>query len=340
MLYYLPQFRTTTLSVPGGINSSQTTGIILASIPSDLDIAKPGVICITYTNPLNTTNAEFITYTSIDGSNTLVGATRGAEGYSAKAHSNGATIAWVVSKSHVNNLNDKLTSRDAVLCEDPNGNEIVKSAYVASAVNELTLSNAATGNKPSAVATGGDTNIGLDVSSKGTGALTLWTGNKGREGLIIANTASAVNEVTVTQAATGSAPQIGATGDDTNIDLALVGKGTGGVTTKGKKRVTTITSSATPTVNTDNCDVVTITALAAAITSMTTNLSGTPANFQPLIYRIKDDGTSRAITWGASFANRGATMPTATTANKVHHVGFLWNSVTNTWDCVAALVES
>ena len=72
MLYYLPQFRTTTLSVPGGINSSQTTGIILASIPSDLDIAKPGVICITYTNPLNTTNAEFITYTSIDGSNTLV----------------------------------------------------------------------------------------------------------------------------------------------------------------------------------------------------------------------------------------------------------------------------
>lgn len=62
-------------------------------------------------------------------------------------------------------------------------------------------------------------------------------------------------------------------------------------------RVTTITSSATPTINTDNCDAVTITALAAAITSMTTNLSGTPSNFDKLIIRIKDNGTARAITW-------------------------------------------
>jgi len=56
-------------------------------------------------------------------------------------------------------------------------------------------------------------------------------------------------------------------------------------------RITTITSSATPTINTDNCDAVTITALATAITSMTTNLSGTPTNFQKLIFRIKDDGS-------------------------------------------------
>jgi len=34
---------------------------------------------------------------------------------------------------------------------------------------------------------------------------------------------------------------------------------------------------------------------------MTTNLSGTPTNFQSLIIRIKDNGTARAITWGASF---------------------------------------
>lgn len=40
----------------------------------------------------------------------------------------------------------------------------------------------------------------------------------------------------------------------------------------------------------------TITALAAAITSFTTNLSGTPTTGQKLIIRIKDDGTARAIT--------------------------------------------
>jgi hypothetical protein len=104
-------------------------------------------------------------------------------------------------------------------------------------------------------------------------------------------------------------------------------------------RVTTITSSATPTINTDNCDAVTITALAADITSMTTNLSGTPSNFQKLIIRILDDGTARAITWGASFAAKGATLPTTTVISKLLTVGFLYNSVTSKWDCVAASQE-
>lgn len=40
-------------------------------------------------------------------------------------------------------------------------------------------------------------------------------------------TASAVNQVDITNAATGSPPAIEATGDDTNIDLLLGGKGTG-----------------------------------------------------------------------------------------------------------------
>ena len=42
-------------------------------------------------------------------------------------------------------------------------------------------------------------------------------------------TASAVNEVTLANAATGNAPQIQASGDDSNIDLRLVPKGTGNV---------------------------------------------------------------------------------------------------------------
>lgn len=106
------------------------------------------------------------------------------------------------------------------------------------------------------------------------------------------------------------------------------------------KRVTTITSNATPTVNTDNCDVVTITALATAITSMTTNLSGTPTNFQTLIYRILDDGTGRAITWGASFQAMGVALPTTTTASKVLTVGFIYDTVDSKWGCVASVEEA
>lgn len=105
-------------------------------------------------------------------------------------------------------------------------------------------------------------------------------------------------------------------------------------------RTDTVASSATPTINTDTTDFFTITALAAAITSFTTNLSGTPTSGQKLLIRIKDDGTGRAITWGASFASRGATLPTTTTASKVTYVGLIWNSTASIWDCVAASTEA
>jgi hypothetical protein len=55
---------------------------------------------------------------------------------------------------------------------DTNGNELLKVSATASAVNEVTLTNAATGNKPSLSATGGDTNIGFELVSKGTGEIT------------------------------------------------------------------------------------------------------------------------------------------------------------------------
>lgn len=100
-------------------------------------------------------------------------------------------------------------------------------------------------------------------------------------------------------------------------------------------RVTTIASSATPTFNTDICDVVSITALAAAITSMTTNLSGTPVDFQQLRIRIKDNGTARAITWGASYVSMTATLPTTTVLSKLTEVMLEWNSVTSLWMCMA-----
>lgn len=49
------------------------------------------------------------------------------------------------------------------------------------------------------------------------------------ESLEAVATASAVNHVQVVNAATGNAPALKAAGDDTNVDLSLQGKGTGGV---------------------------------------------------------------------------------------------------------------
>ena len=54
---------------------------------------------------------------------------------------------------------------------DTNGNEVAKITATSSAVNEVTFVNAATGNNPSIDASGGDTNIGLALKTKGTGVI-------------------------------------------------------------------------------------------------------------------------------------------------------------------------
>lgn len=100
-------------------------------------------------------------------------------------------------------------------------------------------------------------------------------------------------------------------------------------------RVSSETSSATPTINTDNCDIHRITALATDITSMTTNLSGTPTHGQKLIIEIT--GTAaRAITWGASFEASTVALPTTTVTTAMLSVGFSYNSATSKWRCLAS----
>lgn len=101
-------------------------------------------------------------------------------------------------------------------------------------------------------------------------------------------------------------------------------------------RIGTVTSSGTPTINTDTVDQFNITALAAAITSMTTNLSGSPVNGQQLIIRIKDNGTARAITWGSSFVSSGIATLLATTAiSKTHTIGLRYDAAAAKWVCLA-----
>lgn len=105
------------------------------------------------------------------------------------------------------------------------------------------------------------------------------------------------------------------------------------------KRVTprtgTTTSSATPTINTDNVEHYSITAQTEAITSMTTNLSGTPTERQVLTISIT--GTAaRAITWGASFENGPVALPSTTDTTKRLDVLFWWNSTTSKWRCMAS----
>ncbi len=65
----------------------------------------------------------------------------------------------------------------------------------------------------------------------------------GNEQIIFQTTSSAVNQFDVTNAATGNAPSISATGDDSNIDIALIPKGTGETKIGTGAAAATLTSS-------------------------------------------------------------------------------------------------
>lgn len=109
---------------------------------------------------------------------------------------------------------------------DTNNNEALIITATTSAVNELTLTNSATGDAVQLATTGDDTNISFDISSKGTGSVTLWAGAKTRELCIFENAATAVNQITITPSAANATTIIASTGDSTNIPITVKGKGT------------------------------------------------------------------------------------------------------------------
>jgi hypothetical protein len=93
-------------------------------------------------------------------------------------------------------------------------------------------------------------------------------------------------------------------------------------------------NSATPAIDTDVYNVVHITAQTAAITSFTTNLSGAPSDGDTL--KISITGTaSVAVTWGASFEASTVALPSTTSGTARLDIGFVWNTETSKWRCVA-----
>lgn len=98
-------------------------------------------------------------------------------------------------------------------------------------------------------------------------------------------------------------------------------------------RVGTTTSSATPTINTDNVDLYSLTAQAVDITSFTTNLTGTPVAGDTLVIQIT--GTAaRAITWGTKFESSAISLPTTTVSTDRLDALLRWNTVTSKWRCI------
>lgn len=149
-------------------------------------------------------------------------------------------------------------------------------------------------------------------------------------------TATTTPAITLTTSVTGvlkgNGTAISAATADTDYTTPT---GTGTITNKRiTKRIGTTASSGTPTINTDNFDGYSITALTAAITSFTTNLTGTPVIGDTFIIDITDNGTAHAISWGTSFEASTVALPTTTVISTRLTVAFRWNPATTKWTCV------
>jgi len=161
------------------------------------------------------------------------------------------------------------------------------------------------------------------------------------------HTNSAVNYVQVTGGTTVTKTvTVSAQGSDTDVDLALAPKGAGRVTvsTSIKPKVSSAANVTSPLAwNSTSFDEYAITALANALT-INADANASPADGQRMLFRFKDNGTARALTWttGATNAFRavGVTLPTTTVASKLVYIGCIYNSADSRWDAVAVSQEA
>jgi hypothetical protein len=103
-------------------------------------------------------------------------------------------------------------------------------------------------------------------------------------------------------------------------------------------RVTSAASASSLTPDISASDVYAFTALAAGLTINAP--TGTPLDGDKLIFRLLDNGTSRALTWNATYTVIGVTLPTATTISKTTYVGCIYNSNNTRWDVIAVTTQA
>jgi hypothetical protein len=173
----------TTLSVSDG-----STGAVLAHRVIDFTGALTGARNVTipldvqsfYILKNSTSGSQAVTFKYVSGSGdsvTFTGGDTGTKIVYATANDGtnpdivDATTAFVTATSTTTLTNKTLTSpKIGTSILDTNGNELALLTATSSAVNEITLANAATGNGP-IISSTGETNVDLNLNPKGSGVL-------------------------------------------------------------------------------------------------------------------------------------------------------------------------
>lgn len=206
-----------TTTTSGSIDSSTDTEIPLNSVSG----LTNGNVFTGIIDPGNAKERAFTGVVDTGGSQiTNVVFTTGSNA----THTAGATVVDYVTSTHVAQMtkgilvdHSQAGAHEIATNYDPSNPtlETQKWVGVSSAVNEITITNAATGNFPTISATG-EADTGIDFEN-----------SEGEEILKLDAVASAVNEITITNAATAGIPTISASGGDTDISIRTKAKGAG-----------------------------------------------------------------------------------------------------------------
>lgn len=148
----------------------------VTNIPTDTGVSF--VVDRVDSNGTKTPTLRELMTGAISGS-TIASLVRGEQGTTAQAHLSNAVIEFVNSGKMWNDLIDFMLQDHSnpngnhKTLTDDNGNEWLERGSVASAVNQVKVTNAITGKRPSVKASGDDTNIWLDLDGKGTGGASV-----------------------------------------------------------------------------------------------------------------------------------------------------------------------
>jgi hypothetical protein len=171
-----------------------------------------------------------------------------------------------------------------------------------------------------------DGTAGQVVTTDGAGNLTMVTPT----GEVTLNTAQTLTNKTISYASNTLTGVVGLTATQTLTNKRVT------------SRINSLTSTTSPWAwNSDSYDQQCLTALANGLVISAD--AGTPTDGQKTIFRIKDNGTSRAVMWttgtSKSFRAVGVVLPTNTVPTKTVYVGCIYNANAVRWDAVAVSQE-
>jgi len=255
-------------------------------------------------------------------------------------------VSGVTASSTTTFTNKTLTAAkivDGGFLADANGNELIKMQTTSSAVNELELTNAATGGAVVVGTSGGDTNIDLTLTPKGTGEVNIAADNLNYAGTAVTSTGAELNildGVTSTTAELNILDGVTSTAAELNIldgvtstaaELNYLDIATLGLTAASKA----VTADANGVITLDNgfseeyaavtssSNVVSLDLRTAGnfshdLTEATTVSFTNPAasgKVSAATLRIIQGSTARAITWNSSIKWAGDVAPTLSQAD-------------------------